>query len=85
MTVEAVHDRRFLEVLGQVEEDLGTLIEQLDHDGPVYARRYLEHLHSTRGGSPRPPSTMHPLIAKAIREVVLENVDHIPPRLAGGR
>lgn len=80
MTAAAIHDRRFLEVLGQVEEDLGTMINQLDHDGPVYARRYLAHLHSSQGGSPMPPSGMHPLIAKAIREAVLENVDHIPPR-----
>lgn len=76
----ALADRRLLEVLGQVEEDLQTLIDQLDQDGPGYARRYLEHLHSSRVHC-QPPRGMHPLVAKAVREAVLENVHHVPARL----
>lgn len=81
MTSTAVQDRRLLEVLGQVEEDLQTMREQLKRDGPAYARQYVAYVHGTRGRWPQPPGGMHPLIAKAVREAVLENVDHVPPRL----
>ena len=73
-----------------IVEELGVQIDVLDREGRQYAERLLHHhLHNNRGaGAPHRPAGMHHDIAKAIRDLVLDEVMSItiqgPRRIIGG-
>lgn len=67
----------------QVLEEIAVQIDVLDQQGGQYARDYLAHALGTKGFPPRKPRAMHPLIAKALRDMVADEAMAI--RLYGPR
>jgi hypothetical protein len=79
-----------LAVHQQVLSDLGALIEALDTDGGVYARRYAEWVLEGSVGltGPKPPPALLGKPAAMVRELVMDSAHarrRVPPRLAGRR
>lgn len=74
-------------VLEHVQRDLGDVIDALDSDGGVYARRYGEWVIEGRGhpnSSPRPPKALTGAPAALIRDLVMEHAmtrRRVPARL----
>lgn len=67
-----------------VIEEIGVQIDVLDQEGRGYAERLLDHhLHTNGGPCPHRPTKMHPLVAKAIREMVFDQA--VSLRLHGAR
>jgi hypothetical protein len=58
-------------VLEDVQQELGSMLDVFDRDAPGYARAYVEHVME---GGPRPgrPRDMHPRVAEAVRDIVLD-------------
>lgn len=72
-----------------VLEEIEVQIELLDKRGGTYAREYFAHMLSRRdAGNPRPPAGMHPLIARALRDMVADEATAVrlygPGRPPGG-
>jgi hypothetical protein len=66
-----------------VLEEIGVQIDVLDTQGGQYARDYLAHALGAKGYPPAKPRAMHPLIAKALRDMVADEAMAI--RLYGPR
>lgn len=60
-----------------IMEELLEMIDVLEREGGRYARAYLEHVRAGgRGYGPKAPLGMNPLVAKAIRDVVLDHAQN---------
>ena len=74
-------------VLEQVQEDLGALIDALDSDGGIYARRYAEWVlegSTTAMTGPKPPPALLGKPAAMVRELVMDSAHarrRVPARL----
>jgi hypothetical protein len=66
-----------------VLEEIGVQIDVLDALGGQYARDYLAHALGLEANPPRKPRAMHPLIAKALRDLAADEAMAV--RLYGPR